>query len=141
MAFLFEKSSGSKSFVLLALLALFTMSFFSLASAFSAQQFKPPYNFEGCPTAIALNGYMYAKLSDRSTLWENGAACGKYYKATCIARVDRGQGPCIEGDHSVIVRIAGICRDCPADILMTQQSFAKVAKREIFHNLKFHLEE
>ncbi|KAF5737687.1 Plant natriuretic peptide A [Tripterygium wilfordii] len=141
MAFLFQMSSRSTIFVL-TLLIVFSMSLFSLASAISAsvQHFKPPTNFEGCPNVFP-RGYRYAKVSDTHTLWRNGEACGKHYKVTCTAKVDRGASPCIEGDPSIIVTVAGRCRDCPADILMTEKSFAKVVKKKITHNLKFDLEE
>ncbi|XP_038719159.1 EG45-like domain containing protein [Tripterygium wilfordii] len=134
-------SSRSTIFVL-TLLVVFSMSLFSLASAISAsvQYFKPPATFEGCPDVFHW-GPRYAKVSDTHMLWRNGEACGKHYKVTCTAKVDRGASPCIEGDPSIIVTVAGRCRDCPADILMSENSFAKLANKKITHNLKFDLEE
>ncbi|KAF5725927.1 putative EG45-like domain containing protein 1 [Tripterygium wilfordii] len=95
---------------------------------------------QGYP-AVVIIGYRYAKISDTDTLWRNGAVCGKHYKVTCTAMVDRGASPCIEGGPSVTVTIAGICHNCPAHILMTQESFAFIAKPEITHNLRVNLEE
>ncbi|XVE85577.1 hypothetical protein DITRI_Ditri17bG0101600 [Diplodiscus trichospermus] len=49
---------------------------------------------------------MIAAASD--AIWDNGAACGRKYKVTCIGATNQHPHPCI-GKRHVVVKIVDYC--------------------------------
>ncbi|KDP45911.1 hypothetical protein JCGZ_15471 [Jatropha curcas] len=84
---------------------------------------SPPYTPSKC-YGNQDNGLMVAGVSD--ALWNNGAACGRRYRVSCIGGANKAPHPCKGG--SVVVKIVDYCsRGCQADINLSQDAFSQIA--------------
>ncbi|KDP38770.1 hypothetical protein JCGZ_04123 [Jatropha curcas] len=83
----------------------------------------PPYTPSKC-YGNQNNGLIVAGVSD--ALWNNGAACGRRYRVTCIGGANKAPHPCKRG--SVVVKIVDYCsRGCMGDINLSQDAFSRIA--------------
>ncbi|WCJ30196.1 plant natriuretic peptide A [Euphorbia peplus] len=85
---------------------------------------KPIYTPSKC-YGNANNGVLVAGVSD--ALWNNGAACGRRYRVSCIKGANEAPHPCKPGT-SVVVKIVDYCsRGCQGVINLSRDAFARIA--------------
>ncbi|KAK3018523.1 hypothetical protein RJ639_005273 [Escallonia herrerae] len=71
----------------------------------------PPQNPEVSESASACDGFeeqgvMIAAASDE--FWDNGGACGSWYRVKCIGATKQGDPDRCNGDNSVVVKMSTI---------------------------------
>ncbi|XP_031104272.1 EG45-like domain containing protein isoform X2 [Ipomoea triloba] len=91
----------------------------------TATSYNPPYS----PTRCNGNrvdqfpaGNLFVAVSEG--LWDNGAACGRRYRLSCLSGNNR---PC-KGD-AIDVRVVDFCpkRPCPSTILLSKDAFSQIS--------------
>ncbi|XP_019153762.1 PREDICTED: EG45-like domain containing protein [Ipomoea nil] len=91
----------------------------------TATSYNPPYT----PTRCNGNrqdqfpaGNLFVAVSEG--LWDNGAACGRRYRLSCLSGNNR---PC-KGD-TIDVKVVDFCanRPCPSTIVLSKDAFAQIS--------------
>ncbi|KAJ4709421.1 EG45-like domain containing protein [Melia azedarach] len=100
----------------------------SSASVHAAQgnavYYAPPYKPSKC-NGNRDDGPLVAGVSD--ALWDNGRACGRRYRVTCIGGTNQTPNPCKAG-RSVIVKVVDFCRSpCDGILNLSQDAFNRIA--------------
>ncbi|GMH24936.1 hypothetical protein Nepgr_026779 [Nepenthes gracilis] len=86
--------------------------------------YGPPYTPSACYRG-ANEGVMVAGVS--AELWNNGAACGRYYTVTCIGGTNEAPHPC-KPNTSVTVKVVDYCQlGCQGQINLSRDAFARIA--------------
>ncbi|XP_019153763.1 PREDICTED: EG45-like domain containing protein 2 [Ipomoea nil] len=114
---------GMMLFLALSLLLLETIGV--LGDIGTATSYNPPYT----PTRCNGNredqfpaGNLFVSVSEG--LWDNGAACGRRYRLSCLSGNNR---PC-KGD-TIDVKVVDFCgkRPCPSTIVLSKDAFAQIS--------------
>ncbi|KAK2982645.1 hypothetical protein RJ640_027727 [Escallonia rubra] len=84
-----------------------------------------PDNASACD-GFEEQGVMVAAASDE--FWDNGGACGSWYRVKCIGATNQGNPDPCNGDNSVVVKIVDYCPSgCQGTIDLSQEAFALIA--------------
>lgn len=68
-------------------------------------------------------GVMIAAAGD--AIWNNGAACGKFFTVKCTGPRNPVPHPCTGA--SVTVKIVDHCPGCPSSLDLSKEAFTKIA--------------
>ncbi|XP_019173904.1 PREDICTED: EG45-like domain containing protein [Ipomoea nil] len=101
----------------------------------TATSYNPPYTPTRCGGNRADQfpaGNLFVAVSEG--LWDNGAACGRRYRLSCLSGNNR---PC-KGD-TIDVRVVDFCpkRPCPSTIVLSSDAFAQISNSP---NAKINIE-
>ncbi|KAI3926237.1 hypothetical protein MKW98_028373 [Papaver atlanticum] len=107
-------------------LALVLISFCSLVASKSSgtATFYTDYVPSACDGGKN-EGVMIAAASD--AFWDGGAACGSFYKVSCVGGTNEGTPHPCSGSGPVTVKIVDYCPRCQGTIDLSEEAFAKIA--------------
>ncbi|KAJ1685302.1 hypothetical protein LUZ63_016692 [Rhynchospora breviuscula] len=100
----------------------------------TATSYSPPYLPTRCPgydqDQLPVNGLFVAA---GSSIWDNGAACGRRYQVRCLSGLKR---PCRDG--FVVVQVVDLCRFSPCPTMaFSEKAFDALSK---ISNTKINIE-
>ncbi|KAJ3701229.1 hypothetical protein LUZ61_004934 [Rhynchospora tenuis] len=127
-----------KRLVQCALVAVLLIGFGNAKMVFgdigTATSYSPPYLPTNCPgydqDQLPANGLFVAA---GSSIWDNGAACGRRYQVRCLSGSKR---PCRDG--FVVVQVVDLCRlSCCPTMAFSDKAFDALSK---ISNTKINIE-